>query len=174
MSRTRIVLVSLVFFAILFTAIAILQYWFVRHKLRQTVGQQLDYWADDLSTILNHGDQLDLAALRRTVPETARSVVRAATLTLTAADRAALRPAPRTTPAPARAGLDADLVMVMGIPGAGKTRLAAGYVQRGYTRLNRDERGGSLRVRLRDASFEHPVDRLRQVYFTALPRRMGD
>jgi hypothetical protein len=75
MSRTRIVLVSLVFFAILFTAIAILQYWFVRHKLRQTVGQQLDYWADDLSTILNHGDQLDVAALRRTAPEASAFVV---------------------------------------------------------------------------------------------------
>ena len=34
--------------------------------------------------------------------------------------------------------------MVMGIPGAGKTRLAADYVARGYVRLNRDERGGSL------------------------------
>jgi adenylate kinase family enzyme len=37
-------------------------------------------------------------------------------------------------------------VIVMGIPGAGKTRLAAEYVQRGYVRLNRDERGGSLRA----------------------------
>jgi phosphoribosylformylglycinamidine synthase len=36
------------------------------------------------------------------------------------------------------------------------------------------ERGGVFRVRLRDASVEHPVDRLREVYFTALPRRMGD
>src|SRR5437762_2757195 len=36
------------------------------------------------------------------------------------------------------------------------------------------ERGGALRVRLPDATVEHPVDRLRQVYFTALPRRMGD
>jgi len=36
------------------------------------------------------------------------------------------------------------------------------------------ERGGVLRIRLRDAAVEHPVDRLRQVYFTALPRRMGD
>ncbi len=34
--------------------------------------------------------------------------------------------------------------MVMGIPGAGKTRLAHDYVARGYERLNRDERGGSL------------------------------
>jgi hypothetical protein len=31
------------------------------------------------------------------------------------------------------------------VPGAGKSRLAADYVDRGYVRLNRDERGGSLR-----------------------------
>ena len=36
------------------------------------------------------------------------------------------------------------------------------------------ERGGTLRIRLRDAAIEHAVDRLRKVYFTALPRRMGD
>ncbi|HVH08428.1 MAG TPA: AIR synthase-related protein, partial [Gemmatimonadales bacterium] len=35
-------------------------------------------------------------------------------------------------------------------------------------------RGGPLRLRLRDATVEHAVDRLREVYFTALPRRMGD
>jgi hypothetical protein len=34
----------------------------------------------------------------------------------------------------------------MGIPGAGKTRIAEEYVRRGYVRLNRDERGGSLRA----------------------------
>jgi AAA domain len=33
----------------------------------------------------------------------------------------------------------------MGIPGAGKARVAAEYVARGYLRLNRDERGGTLR-----------------------------
>jgi len=38
-----------------------------------------------------------------------------------------------------------DVVVVMGIPGAGKSRLAADYVDRGYVRLNRDERGGSLK-----------------------------
>ena len=47
----------------------------MRHKLRQTVGQQLDYWADGLSTTLNHGDQLDVAALRRTAPEASAFVV---------------------------------------------------------------------------------------------------
>ena len=34
----------------------------------------------------------------------------------------------------------------MGIPGAGKSRVAQEYVARGYLRLNRDERGGSLRA----------------------------
>jgi hypothetical protein len=33
----------------------------------------------------------------------------------------------------------------MGIPGAGKSRLAAEHVAQGYLRLNRDERGGTLR-----------------------------
>jgi hypothetical protein len=36
-------------------------------------------------------------------------------------------------------------VLIMGIPAAGKTRLADGYTTRGYVRLNRDERGGALR-----------------------------
>jgi phosphoribosylformylglycinamidine synthase subunit PurL len=36
------------------------------------------------------------------------------------------------------------------------------------------ERHGVVRLRLRDAHVEHPVDRLRQVYFSSLPRRMGD
>jgi aryl-alcohol dehydrogenase-like predicted oxidoreductase/predicted kinase len=81
-------------------------------------------------------------------PETARSAARAATLELDAADRAVLdrafgapRPA-RRRPRPAD---DAEVVLVMGIPGAGKSRIAEEYVARGYLRLNRDERGGSLR-----------------------------
>ena len=40
---------------------------------------------------------------------------------------------------------DAEVVLVIGIPGAGKSRVADEYVARGYTRLNRDERGGTLR-----------------------------
>jgi aryl-alcohol dehydrogenase-like predicted oxidoreductase len=70
-------------------------------------------------------------------PETALSAARAATLELGEALTAA-RP-PRVP----RSG--ADVVLVMGIPGAGKSRLAEGYVVSGYDRLNRDERGGSLR-----------------------------
>jgi aryl-alcohol dehydrogenase-like predicted oxidoreductase/predicted kinase len=82
-------------------------------------------------------------------PETARSAARAATLALEADDRAILaaafgapRPARQEQPRPAE---DAEVVLVMGIPGAGKSRVAEEYVARGYLRLNRDERGGSLR-----------------------------
>ena len=34
---------------------------------------------------------------------------------------------------------------MIGIPGAGKSHVAQEYVERGYVRLNRDERGGTLR-----------------------------
>jgi len=34
--------------------------------------------------------------------------------------------------------------------------------------------GGAVRIRLRDALVEHPVGALREVYFAAIPRRMGD
>jgi aryl-alcohol dehydrogenase-like predicted oxidoreductase len=76
-------------------------------------------------------------------PETARSAARAAALTLTGADRTRIR-APHPA-APERTSGDGDVVIIMGIPGAGKTRLAQGYIARGYDRLNRDERGGSMR-----------------------------
>ena len=76
-----------------------------------------------------------------TRPETARSAAHAATLELEPAERASLgapRPRRRTK---VRGG---DVVLVMGIPGAGKSRVAEEYVERGYVRLNRDERGGTL------------------------------
>jgi len=82
-------------------------------------------------------------------PETARSAARAAKLSLDDDERAVLarafgapRPARAARPSPAD---DADVVVVMGIPGAGKSRIAEEYVARGYRRLNRDEHGGSLR-----------------------------
>jgi aryl-alcohol dehydrogenase-like predicted oxidoreductase/predicted kinase len=40
---------------------------------------------------------------------------------------------------------DAEVVLIMGLPGAGKSTLAGQYVEEGYVRLNRDEAGGSLR-----------------------------
>jgi len=76
-------------------------------------------------------------------PETARSAARAATLRLAADDLAALRGPPVRHPKRRRRG--GEVVVVMGIPGAGKSQVAEGYVARGFRRLNRDELGGSLR-----------------------------
>jgi aryl-alcohol dehydrogenase-like predicted oxidoreductase len=82
-------------------------------------------------------------------PETARSAAHAAELRLDAGEKAVLDRAfgrERTARTKLRrAKGDADVVLVMGIPGAGKARVAEEYVGRGYVRLNRDERGGSLR-----------------------------
>jgi aryl-alcohol dehydrogenase-like predicted oxidoreductase/predicted kinase len=99
-------------------------------------------WLLDLSPVV-----VAIPGARR--PETARSAARAASIRLEAADRRALgralgRPRPARRPPP-RPREDADVVVVMGIPGAGKSRVAQEYVARGYLRLNRDERGGSLR-----------------------------
>jgi aryl-alcohol dehydrogenase-like predicted oxidoreductase len=69
-------------------------------------------------------------------PETARAAAQVA------AAAPARRRARRGRSAPPSG---AEVVLVMGIPGAGKSRVAADYVGRGYERLNRDERGGSLR-----------------------------
>ena len=82
-------------------------------------------------------------------PETARSAARAASLELNAAERASLggalgRTRAAHTKQPRRAD-EAEVVLVMGIPGAGKTRVAEEYVAQGFVRLNRDERGGTLR-----------------------------
>lgn len=82
-------------------------------------------------------------------PATARSAAAAATLHLDDEERDALRTAfggPRAVhrqPLTTRSA--GDVVLVMGIPGAGKSRLAAGFVDRGYDRLNRDLRSGSMR-----------------------------
>ena len=89
-------------------------------------------------------------------PETARSAAQSALLELDDADRAVLRRSlpHRSTAGPAgradrhetatepEAG---DVVLVMGIPGAGKTAVAEDLSGKGYLRLNRDERGGTLR-----------------------------
>ncbi len=83
-------------------------------------------------------------------PETARSASRAASIRLDEAERERLRSAlgrPRAARTTRRRDVAVDVVLVMGAPGAGKTRLAEEYVARGYVRLNRDERGGTLRAR---------------------------
>jgi aryl-alcohol dehydrogenase-like predicted oxidoreductase/predicted kinase len=87
--------------------------------------------------------------------QTVQSVARASRLVLSDADRAELdrrfpygaacRPsARRPTPAAADRG-DGDVVIVMGLPAAGKSTLAQALVAEGYYRLNRDDAGGTLR-----------------------------
>jgi aryl-alcohol dehydrogenase-like predicted oxidoreductase len=88
--------------------------------------------------------------------DTVHSAARAARLDLPAAERAKLRPAP------VRRSAGEDVVLVMGIPGAGKSRVAQEYVARGYRRLNRDERGGGLRG-LADALEAELADGIRRV-----------
>jgi aryl-alcohol dehydrogenase-like predicted oxidoreductase/predicted kinase len=99
-------------------------------------------------------------------PETVRSAARAAALELDDADRATLaaafggaRPAPASSRSAAGAG---EVVVVMGIPGSGKSHVAEEYVERGYVRLNRDERGGSLRA-LAEALDEELASRTRRL-----------
>jgi aryl-alcohol dehydrogenase-like predicted oxidoreductase len=84
-----------------------------------------------------------------TRPETIRATARAETIELTDEDRAALesRFGFRTTLAPRVVAnpTGAEIVLVMGLQGSGKSTRAADYVARGFERLNRDERGGTLR-----------------------------
>jgi aryl-alcohol dehydrogenase-like predicted oxidoreductase len=99
-------------------------------------------WLLDLSPAL-----IAIPGARR--PETARSAARSARLSLDDGDRAILASSFGPSrgvrhPRLSTAG-DADVVLVMGIPGAGKSRAAEEYVARGYVRLNRDTRGGTLR-----------------------------
>jgi aryl-alcohol dehydrogenase-like predicted oxidoreductase/predicted kinase len=74
-------------------------------------------------------------------PETVWSAARAASRRLTRAERERFSASTR----PSRTKRRGEVVLVMGIPGAGKTRVAAEYAAKGYLRLNRDERGGTLR-----------------------------
>jgi aryl-alcohol dehydrogenase-like predicted oxidoreductase len=84
-------------------------------------------------------------------PETARSAARSAELHL---DAAALRRLDARFPGLAVVRGDAcarppstdrEVVLIMGLPGSGKSRAAVAWVARGYERLNRDLRGGTLR-----------------------------
>ncbi|HVH62740.1 MAG TPA: aldo/keto reductase [Candidatus Dormibacteraeota bacterium] len=107
-----------------------------------TPAQMILAWLLDLSPCV-----IAIPGARR--PETARSAARAAEISLHAADRTALAKAfgGRRTErvAPARPSAASEVVLIMGIPGAGKSRIAQDLVGRGYARLNRDERGGTLR-----------------------------
>jgi len=92
--------------------------------------------------------------------ETATALGRLLDLQLTADDRArldarvsaatVLRPAATgRIEQPASAPGGGEVVMIMGLPGAGKSEAARTFVANGYSRLNRDDAGGSLRGLLR-------------------------
>jgi len=80
-------------------------------------------------------------------PAAARELAMAASVRLDDGDRAALAAqfaplgSPALAPATRREG---EIVLVMGLPGAGKSEAAQALVAEGYERLNRDELGGSL------------------------------
>ncbi len=83
-------------------------------------------------------------------PETIGKIVAASRLTLAEDELAVLdarfevlgtlRAGPRSRAAGTR-----EVALLMGIPGAGKSRAAEAFVARGYERLNRDTLGGTLR-----------------------------
>lgn len=93
---------------------------------------QLELTPEDLATI----DQAfpKAAALRDEAPPTF--------------DRSAPGPAPEVTlvsePLPPPGASPAEVVIVLGIPGAGKSTSVEPYLEAGYVRLNRDELGGKL------------------------------
>jgi aryl-alcohol dehydrogenase-like predicted oxidoreductase/histidinol phosphatase-like enzyme/predicted kinase len=85
--------------------------------------------------------------------ETALAAARAQQIALTGADRQLLDDAfpsarllrgDRSVAAPVRD--DAEVVIVMGLPGAGKTTLTGRFIADGYQRINRDDTGGTLRA----------------------------
>jgi aryl-alcohol dehydrogenase-like predicted oxidoreductase len=79
-------------------------------------------------------------------PEAAREIARAS-FALDEDERAALAaqfPTLRERVVVAASPERGEIVLVMGLPGAGKSAAAEALVARGYERLNRDELGGSL------------------------------
>jgi aryl-alcohol dehydrogenase-like predicted oxidoreductase len=105
-------------------------------------------WLHDLSDAI-------VAIPGPTRPETVRSIVGAHRLMLSDEDRARLdaefpsgamvRSSSNRDTASATPTRDGEIVLVMGLPGAGKSTVAQGLVAEGYARLNRDESGGTLR-----------------------------
>ena len=114
-------------------------------------------WLEDLYDVV-----IPLPGVTRV--ESVHSVVRARRIAFTDADRdelhtrfpVALRTrAPRTlAPRPPALGTDQEVVLVMGLPAAGKTTFTHTLVAQGYRRLNRDEAGGSLGSLIRELQGE--------------------
>jgi aryl-alcohol dehydrogenase-like predicted oxidoreductase/histidinol phosphatase-like enzyme len=76
--------------------------------------------------------------------ETARSMTRAATIVLDEDDRSCLRRQRSAKLDTTSRPRDGEVVLIMGLPGAGKSTMAQSFVSQGYARLNRDTTGGSL------------------------------
>ena len=75
--------------------------------------------------------------------ETVQSIVRAHNIRLSEEDR--VRIGPQRPPQRTASTREGEVVLIMGIPGAGKSTAARAFVDEGYARLNRDDAGGSLR-----------------------------
>jgi aryl-alcohol dehydrogenase-like predicted oxidoreductase/predicted kinase len=100
-------------------------------------------WLEDLHQVVT-----PLPGVTRV--ETVASVVRAHRLALSVEDRRELAARFRTSVInPARRTIgtrtDSEILLVMGLPAAGKTTWTTALEKQGYCRLNRDEVGGSLR-----------------------------
>jgi histidinol phosphatase-like enzyme len=87
-----------------------------------------------------------------TRPETAASIARAAAIALDDEDRERLgerfpawRPRRAAAPVDGPGEAAGEVVLIMGLAGAGKSTHAERFVAEGYHRLNRDESGGTLR-----------------------------
>ena len=104
-------------------------------------------WLNDLSPLV-------IPVAGATCVDSVHSIARASAIALTAEDRARLderfaarrvfQPLNPAVPAVVAAERDAEIVLIMGLPGAGKSTAAASLVSQGYDRLNRDAAGGSL------------------------------
>ena len=120
-----------------------------------------------------------------TRPETARSIARAHQLQLSDEDRERLdarfqaaplvrRAADARDPAGATSANAGEVILLMGLPGAGKSTFAKRLVDDGYVRLNRDERGGTLKKLLpaldREVSAGHSKIVLDNTYVTRKSR----
>jgi aryl-alcohol dehydrogenase-like predicted oxidoreductase/predicted kinase/histidinol phosphatase-like enzyme len=101
---------------------------------------------------------MDLSPLVVPIPgattvDSVRSIARARSIDLSGGDRALLderfpagRALRRTAgPQPTTLRDEGEVVLIMGLPGAGKSTVAEGLRAQGYLRLNRDDAGGTLR-----------------------------
>jgi aryl-alcohol dehydrogenase-like predicted oxidoreductase/predicted kinase/histidinol phosphatase-like enzyme len=87
--------------------------------------------------------------------ESVASIARARQIVLTDEDRVqldrrfpagrTLRSTPVAASAPAARATGGEIVLIMGLPGAGKSTIARDLTAQGFHRLNRDEAGGTLR-----------------------------